>query len=194
MPDRNLRHIHVDDAGIIELQSSNDTESDIPGHGRTLGNMYSRAGRVLDAFLKRRTKKEGRRPPLVVAGPPDPHPQTDLPDWRRYYPDDVHILEIDSADATDSDLPGHGRVLGNFYSYTGRRLMQIVNGLAGKSGLGPSAIAMRIKNRVHWGRGRGYNLKIIYTEKEEDEQKKDLKRLIHYAKSVHCLHDGLDRC
>ena len=107
----------------------------------------------------------------------------------------INILRIceadrDSINATESNRPGHGRLLGNFYSRSGQKLEVFLNGFVKDGGLGPTAVAMRVKSRISDGRQRATNLykfeKIIYTEEEMKKQRKDLKRLIHYAKSVAC--------
>ena len=96
----------------------------------------------------------------------------------------------DSTNATESNRPGHGRLLGNFYSRTGQKLEVLLNGIVKDGDLGPSAVAKRAKSRIDSGRQRGTDLykpgEIIYTEKEVKKQRKDLKKLIHYAKSVAC--------
>ena len=63
-----------------------------------------------------------------------------------------------------------------------------LNGIVKDGDLGPSAVAERAKSRIDSGRQRGTDLykpgEIIYTENEVKKQRKYLKKLIHYAKSV----------
>lgn len=49
-----------------------------------------------------------------------------------------------STNSTASNLVGPGRVLGNFYSVTGRRLERALGGIAHRAGFGPEAIYERI--------------------------------------------------
>ena len=89
---------------------------------------------------------------------------------------------------TESDLPGAGRVLGNVFSHIGQRLEALLNGIAERKGLGPSAIIERVERRVQVRQWRSRALEkgheILYTEQELNDQRKDLRRLIHYAKLV----------
>ena len=121
--------------------------------------------------------------------------------WRRFYPNEVDIIEHESTNATESDLPGPGRTLGKVYKNIGRRLEEFLNDLAERKGLGPSAVAIRIKNRVDEGRRQAINLKrygqVLYTEKEMADQRKDLKKLIRHAKLLlNCIQEylALTRC
>ena len=57
-----------------------------------------------------------------------------------------------STNYTMSNLPGAGRVLGNFYSFAGRQLEKTIGIVAHKAGLGPAAAYKRIRNLSceHW--------------------------------------------
>ena len=51
-----------------------------------------------------------------------------------------------STNYTMSNLPGAGRVLGNFYSFAGRQLERTIGIVAHKAGLGPAAAYKRLRN------------------------------------------------
>ena len=57
-----------------------------------------------------------------------------------------------STNDTASNLPGPGRLLGNAYSYAGRRLERAVGVVAHKAGFGPNAVYQRIQelNQIGW--------------------------------------------
>ena len=94
----------------------------------------------------------------------------------------------DSTNATESDRPGAGRVLGKVFSRVGQTLEAFMNGLAERNGLGPSAVVERIETRRKRCRKRTFSLKevhqIKYSEEGEKNQQRDLKRLIRYTKSM----------
>lgn len=50
-----------------------------------------------------------------------------------------------STSSTVSNLAGPGRVLGNFYSFTGKRLERTLGNIAHKAGFGPEAIYHKIR-------------------------------------------------
>ena len=51
-----------------------------------------------------------------------------------------------STNDTASNLPGPGRLLGNAYSYAGRRLERAVGAVVHKAGLGPNATYSKIQD------------------------------------------------
>ena len=57
-----------------------------------------------------------------------------------------------STNYTTSNNIGPGRVLGNFYSYTGRNLERVVGQVAHKAGFGPTATYEKIQQlyRTEW--------------------------------------------
>lgn len=169
----------------IDSDSTNATNSDRPGPGRVIGNVYSRLGQRLEGFLDGIAVRNGAGPSPVTG-----RISSDLQ------------VDSDSTNATDSDRPGLGRVVGNVYSRLGHQLEGFLNGVAVRNGVGPSPVIRRIVNRVeearrrtrHSGRDVGdtqnegeYQQEVIvYTEKEERGQRKDIKKLIRYAKFVLC--------
>ena len=54
-----------------------------------------------------------------------------------------------STNYTMSNLVGAGRVLGNFYSFAGRRLERTVGTIAHTAGFGPSATYEKIRQTYH---------------------------------------------
>lgn len=58
--------------------------------------------------------------------------------------DDNASIFSHSTNSTASNLVGPGRVLGNFYSSTGRRLERTLGGIAHRVGLGPEAVYEKI--------------------------------------------------
>lgn len=96
---------------------------------------------------------------------------------RLVHPEGVDIVSIESANATESDRPGPGRILGNVYSRLGRRVEVVLNDLARRRGLGPEAVALRVKNRLETAPGEAAH----YIDKERAKQSKDLKKLIRYT-------------
>lgn len=77
--------------------------------------------------------------------------------------------------ATASDLPGPGRLLGNFYSWLGNKLENAINSIAEKRGHGPMAIEDRIRLNDCFDRP-------TLEPKDEKKLMKDLKRLVAYAR------------
>ena len=56
-----------------------------------------------------------------------------------------------STNDTASNLPGPGRLLGNVYSYAGRRLERAVGIVAHKSGFGPNATYQKMQELMQAG-------------------------------------------
>lgn len=83
---------------------------------------------------------------------------------------------------TASDLPGAGRILGNVFSYLGRKLESALESLAAKRGHGPQNIVLRIHERDNAYQDK-LNVKYIqeYTAQDTRKQMKDPGRLIGYA-------------
>lgn len=112
-------------------------------------------------------------------------------DWRRFYPKDIDLWELDeSTNETESDIPGHGRLLGKAYQIIGKRVESISSRIASRCGLGPNAVAIRIRKRATQAQSRAWdtwglhacNGRILYADKEEKSQKKDLKKLVNYTR------------
>ena len=113
--------------------------------------------------------------------------------WRRFYPSHIELWELDqSSHETERDIPGHGRLLGKAYQAIGKRVESISGRIAARCGFGPNAVAIRISRRANQAQKRAWDLwgfmhangRILYDAKEEESQKKDVKRLVRYTKSV----------
>lgn len=114
-------------------------------------------------------------------------------DWRRYYPKDIDLWEIDqSSNETGSDIIGHGRLLGKAYQAIGKRIESISSRIATRYGSGPIAVALRIRERAFQAQNRAWDHwgvyacagRVLYDNKEEYLQRKDLKKLLSYTKFV----------
>lgn len=101
---------------------------------------------------------------------------------RRHYPKDIDIVSVTSSNITEDNRPGPGRILGNVYSSLGRRLEGFLNSLAERQGLGPEAVALRIRQREYDTRDRRQGPSAKYSRKEAAEQQKDIRKLVRYAK------------
>lgn len=95
---------------------------------------------------------------------------------RLYFPADVDVVEIESSNDTESDLPGPGRTLGKLYRLIGRHIERGVSAIAEKRGYGPLAVAERIRTRQSNNYGERYTFAIV------SKQEKDCKRLIQYTR------------
>ena len=58
------------------------------------------------------------------------------------------VCSATDTNETADNLPGHGRLLGNFYSRVGRKLEAKLGHDANRMGLGPPAIARKIRRIV----------------------------------------------
>lgn len=68
---------------------------------------------------------------------------------REYLFGDMEDSESSiSSGATMSDLPGAGRLLGNLYSFLGRKLEAAIGRTAERMGYGPRVVAERIRRRA----------------------------------------------
>lgn len=166
---------HEDDIESASRQSSseystNATQSDLVGPGRTIGSAYRRAGRALEIGLskviqKARTKR-GQDTGQGIAQGALAVPHT-IPDknergqgrWRRGTSTPstsrtgssirrAFSFSTVSSDETGTNLPGTGRLLGNLYSAGGGMLESRLNKIAIESGRGPDACAERIRKAV----------------------------------------------
>lgn len=74
-----------------------------------------------------------------------------------------------STNDTRSNLPGPGRVLGNFYSYAGRNIERAAGIIAHKAGFGPEAVYSKILD--------------LYQTKWENDENKSMFLLLIYNHS-----------
>ena len=67
---------------------------------------------------------------------------------KLFLPDNIDTFSKgSSANATASDLPGPGRILGKVYGKVGAWIEEFANGVATRTGRGPLAIAKKITKR-----------------------------------------------
>lgn len=127
--------------GLCSLASDNETVSDLPGPGRTLGKAYKFLGRKLEGGLGK--AKTYHWLPHVPALHDTMDNSAEPPGIS---PDGVYNLcSLPSSNETASNLPGPGRMLGNFYGFLGRRLGIGMSRAAERMGYGPRVVAMRIQ-------------------------------------------------
>lgn len=55
------------------------------------------------------------------------------------------IGSANSSTATESDRPGTGRIIGNLYSFVGKRIEKRLSTISVRLGYGPRATAVRIR-------------------------------------------------
>ncbi|KDQ50906.1 hypothetical protein JAAARDRAFT_62926 [Jaapia argillacea MUCL 33604] len=132
-------------SGVVESASdSDDTASDIPGPGRTLDHLISKAGRRLDKF----TNSQSVRPaPRTFTKLQVSQAREEIDAFQQFAGDHSFQFETDS-DETVSDLTGPGRTLGNALSFAGRKLQKILGKSAERFGVGPNAVMDRIVDVV----------------------------------------------
>lgn len=75
-------------------------------------------------------------------------PETRLSDREYLFRDMEESESSISSDATASDLPGPGRLLGNLYSNNGRKLETAIGKTAEWMGYGPRVVAERVRERT----------------------------------------------
>lgn len=66
MPSSSWRQLYPNDIDIVEVVSSDATESDLVGLGRILGTYYSSLGRRLELILSRIAERNGRGPRAIA--------------------------------------------------------------------------------------------------------------------------------
>lgn len=156
--------------------SSTLTASDLPGAGRTLGNVISKGGRKLEKAWARVNRSRTRR--RGQASTPTQAPSSSTPDGSAASSQIIHSAQAGpsrslpsssgvpteaeaesdctseytytdhSSNWTMSNLPGTGRIIGQYYSRGGRVLERVFGRMAAKSGKGPDAIAERMYRRA----------------------------------------------
>lgn len=107
----------------------------------------------------------------------------EIPPFSRQalYDEDEESVQSISTMATEDDLPGAGRILGNILSYYGRKLEQTLSKKAEKHGAGPVASAQKILDLIE-----KRNEVDILTNPElaveiEDRIIREVRRLISYS-------------
>ena len=90
-----------------------------------------------------------------------------------------------STNATIKDQPGAGRTVGLFLNYVGLSLENVLNRRAGRLGLGPKAVADKIRLCIGRSEGEIYNpCNRDFTKAETGAVKRLCKNLIRHAKYV----------
>ena len=123
---------------VFSASSTNITEDNLPGAGRTLGNLYRSGGKRFEKAVGKLALKAGY-------------------DFqaRSSKLDPVHNAEGEAKDsdcsvstnATDENLPGSGRTIGLIYATVGKSLEKRLGNTAERLGQGPRLTAIRIKSR-----------------------------------------------
>lgn len=104
---------------------------------------------------------------------------------------EISAIEQESTNETASDLPGAGRIVGNLYSFLGKKVERILNSIAEKRGHGPGNAAERIRSSREWCYDwRSETVEWQYPSDQERQRRKDCKKLIHHTRqdSIFSLH------
>ncbi|KDQ58748.1 hypothetical protein JAAARDRAFT_57638 [Jaapia argillacea MUCL 33604] len=125
--------------------SSSSIVSDLPGPGRTLGNVIDQLGRKLEGVLTTVIERSGTGRNAVAEGA---FTEDTLPVILEF---DNLMGEVDSlqqaftfdaaSSSTASDLPGPGRTLGKAIDQVGQKLEGVLSRVIERSGRGPNAVA-----------------------------------------------------
>ncbi|KAH8115049.1 hypothetical protein DFH11DRAFT_143274 [Phellopilus nigrolimitatus] len=175
-----------DQASLCSV-STNATEDNLPGPGRTIGLFYNFAGRHLEVQLGRAAERmgHGSRGAGIMTG----NTCTDLGLVSENLepllcPSDQASLHSVSTNATADNLPGAGRTLGLFYSFAGKHLEARLGRLAGILGRGPRATALRIQeNQGVVALASVLPLPLSPTKARNKKIQKDCKHLLKYVGS-----------
>ena len=107
----------------MEVESRNETESDLPGPGRLLGKVFSSVGRLLERSLSSVAEQKGYGPKAIAL------------EIR-----DKEILRADNERVEKQDLPKQSRNCAKLIRYTGSEvqllaalLILTMNGVAPRS-------------------------------------------------------------
>lgn len=98
---------------------------------------------------------------------------------QEYNFEKCSLISSITTNATADDLPGPGRILGNFYSYAGCHLEVQIGRLAEKMGKGPRMAADRIIRRRTKARSLSASSKKI--ENKNGKVIKDCQKLLKYV-------------
>lgn len=137
--------------------STSATAPNLPGPGRTLGNVYDRGG----AFVEKHMNRLGQA--LGIAPSP-----------RLAYEE-----SSSERNETAPNLPGPGRTLGLIYDALGRILEERLNHAARKIGLGPDAALERIEN--HLGK-LSHQEMAVATLVSKRKLVRDFRKILRYTK------------
>lgn len=119
----------MSDSDVISVSlatDSDETQSDLTGVGRTLGNVLSRVGRIITPTSSK--EKTGGR----STSPGRPTRKS------------TAVISMTRSSDTQSNLRGPGRTLDTFVSAAGRGLSDAINRAAERSGWGPNNLVRDI--------------------------------------------------
>lgn len=158
-----LGHSHgllANDNESVSSYSTNSTVSNLAGPGRVLGNLYGYAGKALERALGNIVHKAGFVPDaetnentsldsdaLSTTGTYDGISSCQLGHRTIYgvLANDASIIFSHSTNSTVSNLVGPGRLIGNLYGFTGKRLEKRLGHFAQKVGYGPEVTYQKIR-------------------------------------------------
>lgn len=142
--------------------STNETRSNLPGPGRTIGRIYDFYGRKLERVLGKTAGRLGFEPRLVE----QPHSQ-------------VAPEDESSKNETLSNLPGPGRLLGLVYQFYGRKLERLLGKTADRLGFGPHAVERQMVALVAAMESAGHALHSASPRESRKLSKRCMKLLSH---------------
>ncbi|KAI5115039.1 hypothetical protein M0805_000678, partial [Coniferiporia weirii] len=146
--------------------SSNATADNLPGPGRTIGLLYSYAGRIIERLVNTRSPADGVAPFQEMQEMPNDNSST-------------------SSNATAPDLPGAGRTIGLFYTFAGNIIEHSLNKLAKRWGAGPYPVARKVHryfeltDRDTWSTTEFS----LVSSKENKKVKRQIITLLKHARS-----------
>ena len=117
---------------------TNATESNRPGPGRALDNLFQSSGRGLERLIYKVVK-------IYRAGKKQKPQEASLVLWQEQKSNELDGL---SDNATASNRPGPGRLLDKIYQSNGRDLEKTLGKLADKAGFGPAAVERRVRSEI----------------------------------------------
>ncbi|KAI5115038.1 hypothetical protein M0805_006707 [Coniferiporia weirii] len=146
--------------------SINATADNLPGPDRTIGLLYSYAGRIVERLVNTRSPADGVAPFQEMQETPN---------------DNSSI----SSNATAPDLPGAGRTIGLFYNFAGKIIEHNLNKLATRWGAGPYPVARKVHryfeltDRDTWSTTEFS----LVSSKENKKVKRQIRTLLKHARS-----------
>ncbi|KAH8116687.1 hypothetical protein DFH11DRAFT_1124127 [Phellopilus nigrolimitatus] len=184
-------YVYADATLSVSSISTTATADNLPGPGRLLGNLYGYLGHHIEVAMSRFMPRHPSQNAIGVEV--DPGPYHESAEWT----DDIYLSAESeqsstslSTTATADNLPGAGRVLGNVYSFFGRRLEVAASKFMARRGYGPHAATERIDTlrSGFWIYGEN---SVIYREqcisfphsKEDQKVRKNCDKLLKYVRS-----------
>lgn len=137
--------------------STSATAPNLPGPGRTLGNVYDRGGAFVEKHINRLGQALGIEPSPRLA----------------------YQESSSERNETAPNLPGPGRTLGIIYDALGLVLEDRLNHAAQKIGLGPYAALKRVEN--HLGKLSHQEMAVAIL-KSKRKLVRDFRKILRYTK------------